>query len=98
MSNSPYYDDSWENLELWKIKAIDDDGKVMDVRWEIYDDDVSQVMDEMLDEYPDCNITSMRSSILDCPQPQRDNILRYIEDNREDYEDISFWRNYYEYE
>lgn len=90
--NSPYYDDSWENIEVWRVEAVEN-GEVVDC-WLELEDDVNDAITSMQKEYPTCEVRVICCSILDCPQAGRNEILQRIENNRQDYEDISFWRNY----
>ena len=96
--NSPYFDDSHLDIEVWKVEAVIDDGEVVDTDYAPCElSDLGQLSEELLMYNDGAKIQAKLITLRDCPENVQDDILKRFEDIRaqDDYENIKYYRELY---
>ena len=95
--NSPYFDDSHLDIEIWKVEAVID-GEVVDTDYAPCElSDLGQLSEELLMYNDGAKIQAKLITLRDCPENVQDDILKRFEDIRaqDDYENIKYYRELY---
>lgn len=95
--NSPYFDDSYLDIEVWKVEAVID-GEVVDTDYAPCEmSDLGQLSEELLMYNEGAKINAKLITLRDCPENVQDDILKRFTDARDqqDYEDIKYYRELY---
>ena len=95
--NSPYFDDSYLDIEVWKVEAIID-GEVVDTDYAPCElSDLGKLSEELLMYNDGAKIKVEVIELRDCPDHVQHDILKRFKDARDqqDYEDIRYYRELY---
>lgn len=95
--NSPYFDDSHLDIEVWKVEAVID-GEVVDTDYAPCElSDLGQLSEELLMYNDGAKINAKLITLRDCPENVQNDILKRFKDARDqqDYEDIRYYRELY---
>lgn len=95
--NSPYFDDSYLDIEVWKVEAVID-GEVVDTDYAPCElSDLGKLSEELLMYNDGAKIEEKLITLRDCPHDVQDYILKRFADAhaQDDYEDIRYYRELY---
>lgn len=95
--NSPYFDDSHLDIEVWKIEAVIDE-EVVDTDYAPCElSDLGKLSEELLMYNDGAKINAKLTTLRDCPENVQDDILKRFADacDQQDYEDIRYYRELY---
>ena len=95
--NSPHFDDSHLDIDVWKVEAVID-GEVVDTDYAPCElSDLGQLSEELLMYNKGAKIKAKLITLRDCPENIQDDILKRFKDARDqqDYEDIRYYRELY---
>lgn len=95
--NSPYFDDSHLDVEVWKVEAVID-GEVVDTDYAPCElSDFGKLSEELLMYNEGAKIEAKLITLRDCPHNVQDDILKRFADARaqNDYENIKYYRELY---
>ena len=95
--NSPYFDDSHLDIEVWKLDAAID-GEIVDTVYAPCKlSNLGQLLEELLMYNEGANIEIKLITLRNCPKNIQDEIIKRFKDARDqqDYEDIKYYRELY---